>query len=75
MSETQADADTKPKKKRTLLTYVKYAAGLLLLLVLGLVMIIVVRFRNDAKIPYTVSIEGITIPTFSELEIDFDHHY
>jgi hypothetical protein len=75
MSETEVDDDTKPKKKRTLLTYVKYTAGLLLLLLLGLAMIIVVRFRTDAKIPYTVSTEGITIPTFSELEIDFAHHY
>jgi hypothetical protein len=75
MSETKVHDDTKPKKKRTLLTYVKYTAGLLLLLLLGLAMIIVIRFRNDAKIPYTVSTEGITIPTFSELEIDFAHHY
>ena len=75
MSETQVDSEAKPNMKRTLVTYVKYAAGLLLLLVLGLVMIIVVRFRNDAKIPYTVSTEGITIPKFSELEIDFAHHY
>ncbi len=56
MSDTQPHSDSKPRKKRTTITYVKYFAGLLLLLVLGLAMIIVIRFRNDAEIPYTVSI-------------------
>ena len=58
-----------------MITYVKYVAGLLLLLVLGLVMMIVIRFRNDAQIPYTVSTAGITIPTYDEIELDFTHHY
>ena len=75
MNQSQADSDPKPKKKRTIRTYVKYAAGLLLLLVLGLMIVIVIRFRNDAQIPYTVSTEGITIPTYDEIEIDFSHHY
>jgi len=75
MTGTQAHSDSKPIKKRTIITYVKYFAGLLLLLVLGLAMIIVIRFRNDAKIPYTVSTAGITIPTYDEIEIDFTHNY
>ena len=37
MSETQAASDSKPAKKRTILTYVKYVGGVLLLLVLALV--------------------------------------
>lgn len=75
MNENQADSEPKPKKKRTIRTYVKYAAGLLLLLVLGLMIVIVIRFRNDAQIPYAVSTEGITIPTYDEIEIDFSHNY
>jgi hypothetical protein len=75
MSEVQTDAETTPKKKRTIITYVKYIVGLLLLIVLGLVLIVVIRFRMDAHIPYTVTTEGITIPKFDEIEIDFAHKY
>ena len=75
MTQPQAPSDSNPRKKRTMITYVKYVAGLLLLLVLGLAMIIVVRFRHDAEIPYTVSTAGITIPTYDEIEIDFTHNY
>jgi len=75
MTEPHAPFDANPIKKRTVSTYVKYVAGLLLLLVLGLAMIIVIRFRHDAQIPYTVSTAGITIPTYDELELDFTHHY
>jgi len=75
LTKTQAHSDSKPRKKRTTITYVKYFAGLLLLLVLGLAMIVVIRFRNDAEIPYTVSTAGITIPTYDEIEIDFTHNY
>ncbi len=75
MNEPQAHSDSNPIKKRTIITYVKYFVGSLLLLVLGLAMIIVIRFRNDAEIPYTVSTAGITIPTYDEIEIDFTHNY
>ena len=75
MREPKVDSQTKPKKKRTLFTYAKYAVGLILLIVLALVLIIVIRFRNDAKIPYSVSTEGITIPKFDEFEFDFSHEY
>ena len=53
MTKPQAHSDGNPTKKRTMVTYVKYVAGLLLLLVLGLAIVIVIRFRNDAQIPYT----------------------
>jgi hypothetical protein len=75
MSDTQVHSDSNPIKKRTIITYMKYFAGLLLLLVLGLAMIIAIRSRNDAEIPYTVSTAGITIPTYDEIEIDFTHNY
>ena len=58
-----------------MITYVKYVAGLLLLLVLILAMVIVIRFRNDAQVPYSVSTAGITIPTYDKIEIDFTHNY
>jgi len=63
------------KKKRSIFTYLKYLFGLLLLVVLGLVLMVVMRFRNDAAIPYDVSTEGVTIPTYTEVEIDFAHNY
>jgi hypothetical protein len=77
MNETQAESDPTPapQRKRTIRTYVQYAVGLLLLLVLVLVMVIVIRFRNDAQIPYAVSTDGITIPTYDEIEIDFSQNY
>ncbi len=58
-----------------MMTYVKYVAGLLLLAVLVLAVMIVIRFRNDAQIPYSVSTAGITIPTYDEIELDFTHTY
>ena len=75
MTETQAHSDSTPKKKHTICTCAKYCAGLLLLLLLGLATIIVIRFRKDAHIPYTVSTAGITIPTYDEIEIEFTHNY
>lgn len=57
------------------MTYVKYITGLLLLGVLVLAVIIVIRFRNDAQVPYVVSTVGMTIPTYDELELDFTHTY
>jgi hypothetical protein len=75
MTRPQAPFDANPTKKRTMITYVKYVAGLLLLLVLGLATIIVIRFRHDAQIPYTVSTAGITIPIYDEIELDFTHNY
>ncbi len=58
MNDPQAHSDSNPIKRRTIITYVKYFAGSLLLLVLGVAMIIVIRFRSDAEIPYAVSAAG-----------------
>ena len=70
-----ADHSAPVKKKRSIFTYLKYLLGLIPLLVLGLVLMIVLRFLNDAKIPYEVSTEGVAIPKFAEVEIDFAHNY
>ena len=78
---TEAHADhgstdgTSPKKKRSIFSILKWIVGLLLLLVIGLALMIIIRFRNDAKIPYEVSTEGITIPTFDEIDLPFTHNY
>lgn len=78
-SDAKVDAQTDNgdihKSRRTWLTYVKYALGVLLLLVLGLMVMIMIRFRMDAAIPYTVSTEGVAIPKYSEVEIDFSHNF
>ena len=70
-----ADHGHTSKSKRSWFTYVKYALGLLLLLVLGMMLMIAIRFRMDAAVPYTVSTEGIAIPEYSEIEMDFTHKY
>ena len=43
--------------------------------VLLLLLFVIMRFRNDATIPYDVSTEGLTIPKFTEVEIPFVHNY
>ena len=63
------------KKKRSIFTLLKYLFGLLLLAVLAIAVMIVLRFRNDAAIPYDVSTEGITVPKYSEVKIPFVHNY
>ena len=45
------------------------------LLVMMMILLIIVRFKLDGRIDYDVSTEGTVIPSFSEIEIDFDHHY
>lgn len=65
------DDSAKPQKKKSKLRFLKY----LPLIPVALVALIAVRFKLDARIPYDVSTEGVTIPKFDELEIDFAHHY
>ena len=52
-----------PEKKSTIGRIFKWLFGLLLLMVIAMAAFVVVRFRNDAQIPYDTSTEGITIPT------------
>ena len=44
-------------------------------LVLIVASLVVLRFRNDARIPYEVSTEGIAIPTYDEIVLPFAHNY
>ena len=74
-AENRSHAETTPKKKWSILSVFKWIAGLLLLAVIGLVLMIGMRFLNDAKIPYTVSTDGITIPTFDEIVLPFSSNY
>ena len=68
-------AENTPKKKRSIFSILKWLFGLLLLVVVGMVLMIMLRFLNDAKIPYTVSTENITIPTFEEIVLPFSQNY
>ena len=63
------------KKKKSIFSYLKWIPILMLLLVIGLAVFIVLRFRNDATIPYNVSTEGIAIPTYDEIVLPFAHNY
>ena len=45
------------------------------ILLVTLVLIVVVQFRLDANVPYEVSTEGVEIPTYDTIELDFDHQY
>ncbi len=67
--------DSPAKKKKSIFSFLKYIPVLLLLLVAGLALFVVMRFLNDAKIPYTVSTDGIVIPTYDEIELPFSHNY
>ena len=66
--DPQPESQPKPKSWTRFLKY-------LLLIPVVLVLLVVIRFKLDANIDYDVSTEGIAIPQFSELEIDFTHDY
>ena len=68
-------SENAPKKKSFILSIFKWIAGLLLLMVVGMALFVILRFRNDARIPYTVSTDGITIPTFDEIVLPFSQNY
>ena len=62
------------KKKKSILSYLKWIPIIMICLVSGLLTFVILRFRNDAEIPYNVSTEGITIPKYTEVEIPFVHN-
>lgn len=64
-----------PTRKRSLLRYLLYLGVVLLLVVLGLLSTIVIWFLRDAGIPYQVSTDGLTMPAFQEVELEFEHRY
>ena len=43
-----------------------------LLIVIALVTVVIVRFTLDKNIPYAVSTNNITVPTFEEIDLDFE---
>ena len=65
------DAQSTPPKKRSRKRFLKF----LPLIPLALIAMIAIRFKLDARIDYDVSTENVTIPKFTEMEIDFEHHY
>ena len=47
----------------------------MLTLVACLALFVIMRFLNDAKIPYDVSTEGIPIPQYDSVDLPFSHNY
>lgn len=65
MNQTPSESSTpKPKSKKRFLKFLP-------LIPLALVSMVAIRFKLDGRIPYDVSTDGVTIPTFDESEIDF----
>ena len=76
MNTDDHSANENPPKKKSLIGKIfKFILGLLLLLVIAMIAFVIIRFRNDAAIPYTVSTEGITIPTYERIELPFSQNY
>ena len=73
--ESHASHETHPKKKSVIGTIFKWIVGLLLLMVLGMMAFVVIRFRHDAQIPYTVSTDGIKIPAYKQIVLPFSQNY
>ena len=63
--------EPEPTPKRSKKRFLKYV----LLIPLLLIFFIALRFKLDGNIDYDVSTAGITIPTFTEQEIEFTHKY
>ena len=63
-----------PYKKKSIFSFLKWIPILMICLISGLLTFVILRFRNDAAIPYNVSTEGITIPKYTEVEIPFVHN-
>ena len=63
------------RKKKSIFSYLKWIPILMICLVLLLALFVIMRFKNDAKIPYSVSTEGLSIPKYSEVKIPFAHNY
>ena len=63
------------KRKKSIFSYLKFIPMIMIPLVLLLAAFVIMRFRNDATIPYNVSTEGISVPTYDEIELPFAHNY
>ncbi|MFK7778775.1 MAG: VCBS repeat-containing protein [Gimesia sp.] len=69
--EKKETPQTEPPAKRFRKRYLL----LLLLIPLAVILLIAIRFKMDGNIDYDVSTAGITIPKFTESDIDFTHIY
>ena len=65
------EASSQPPQKRSKKRFLKF----LPLIPIALVSMVAIRFKLDGRIDYDVSTENVTIPKFTELEMDFEHHY
>ena len=63
------------RKKRSLFSYLKWIPILMFTLVCLMALFVIMRFLNDASIPYDVSTDGVSIPTYTEIELPFSHNY
>ena len=67
--------ETTVKKKRSIFSYLKWIPITMLTLVCLMALFVIFRFTNDAKIPYDVSTEGVSIPEYTEIELPMSHNY
>ena len=63
------------RKKRSIFSYLKWIPITIFTLVCLLALFVVLRFLNDAKVPYEVSTEGVNVPTYTEIDLPFSHNY
>ena len=70
-----ADQSAPVKKKKSIFSFLKWIPILVICAVALLLLFVVMRFKNDAKVPYNVSMEGLNIPTYTEVAIPFAHNY
>ena len=74
-AEHGTNAENSPKKKSLIGKIFKWLVLVLLVMVIGMVAFVIVRFRHDAQIPYKTTTEGITIPTYERIELPFSQNY
>ncbi|MBW1907729.1 MAG: hypothetical protein JRJ24_21075 [Deltaproteobacteria bacterium] len=71
MTSTTQSSPTQLRRRK----WVKRVVIVLLAIPVAAVLLIVVRSKLDARIDYDVSTDGITIPRFDTVGIEFEHHY
>ena len=70
-SESPTTGAAEQPKKRSKLRFLKF----LPLIPLTLIALVALRFKLDGRVDYDVSTANVSIPKFTETEIDFAHHY
>lgn len=67
--ESEVKSDIKKRfKKRKLL-------WLLPIIIVILLLVIIINFKLDARVPYEVSTDGVEIPEYDTIELNFEHQY